>query len=510
MFAHHLAPVLRLAAVTVLALGVAPVRADIAEDEVLVVYNSASADATALLAAYLAAHPGIPVANRLDLNDPTLLVANLSYTDFVNKVRTPIRNYLSAPGFPQPADIIAIALLRPFPHRILDTDNANVGDSPSQAANELNAGDATYAALDSELALLWQNLNTGEAGGTMDSLADNVIDNPYHTSTLNIDAFSRSNITSAKVFSNAGNAAWLIAGAGASRLTSGDIYLVCRIDGTTLAQAQAIINRAATNRVHRRAVRILLDEYDLSMGNDLDDDPLFMFNDPFVAGDDYEETRNLLLAFGWDVRYDDTFNFISSTEETNPLIAYASYGENHDIGAAGEDPPGTGTYINGFNFPPGAIFNTIESFNGRAFNGLGTAAGQEQAADFLAAGGTFAVGNVYEPFTFSLPDNEFLFVNMLVRSRTFAEAAYSSFPVLSWQQIAVGDPLARIHLLGDIDDDGDLDPNDVAAFVDCLGGPTRFTPPPGCSAAEFDRADLNADMTVDLADYRLLQEVFGP
>jgi len=487
----------------------APAAGAIAENQVLVVYNSASADANALLATYLAAHPGIPVANRLNLNDPTLLVADLSYTDFVNKVRTPIRNYLNAAGPPAPADIIAIVLLRPFPHRILDTDNAAAGDNASQASTEFSAGDATFASVDAELALLWQNLSTGEAGGTMDSLADGPIDNPYHTSTLGIHTFSRTNIATAKSFSNAANVAWLLAGSGATRLTAGDIYLVCRVDGTTLAHAQALVTRAANNRVHRGLVRVLLDEYDLDLRDDLDNDPLFTSNDPFLAGNDYEETRDLLEAAGWYVRYDDTFDFISSTEETNPIIAYASYGENHDIGGAGENPPGTGTYINNFNFPLGAIFNTIESFNGRAFNGLGTAAGQEQVADFIAAGGTYAVGNVFEPFTFSLPDNEFLFVNLLLRGRTFAEAAYSSFPALSWQQIAVGDPLGRVHLLGDVDDDGDLDRHDVGAFVDCLRGPIAVTPPAGCTTAEFDRADVDGDGDVDLADFEIIQQVFG-
>ena len=83
-----------------------------------------------------------------------------------------------------------------------------------------------------------------------------------------------------------------------------------------------------------------------------------------------------------------------------------------------------------FFFAPGAIFNTIESYNGRALNGLGTKFNQEQVADFIAAGGTFAVGSVFEPFSFSIPDNEFLFQRMLVPHKYWGEAAYMALPML--------------------------------------------------------------------------------
>ncbi len=483
----------------------------ITPDQVLVVYNSASSEGTALRDAYLAAHPGIPAENVLDLADPALLTANLSYADFTSRVRDPIRAHLAPTAPPAPADIVAFALLRPFPHRILDTDNANVGDNPSQAGGEIQAGDATFASVDAELALLWQDLADGEAGGQMDSYADNMIDNPLHMSTVGVETYPRGNITAAKSFANAGNAAWLPAGSGPARLTAGDIYLVCRIDGATHADAQALIPRAFANRVDRRSARILLDEYDTTLDEDLDDDPLFDSpNDPFLAGADYEQTRDALVAAGWDVRYDGTADFIDATEESAPLIAYASYGENHDIANRGENPPGSATYIDGFNFVPGALFNTIESYNARAFNGLSTAAGLEQIADFIAAGGTYAVGHVWEPLSFSIPDNAFLLTAMLVRGATFAEAAYSSMPTLSWQHLAVGDPLGRIHLLGDADDDGDIDLADVWVLVDCHAGPFVMTPPLGCGPEAFAQADLDNDGAVTLSDYAIIQELLFP
>lgn len=485
------------------AVGASPAQAQLAEHQVLVVYNSASAEAVTLLADYLAARPGIPPENVLDLNSAALLTANVSYANYISLIRTPIRSYLSAPGAPQPEDIVAFALLRPFPHRIQDSDNANVGDNPSGTVTEFNSGDCTNASVDAELVLLWQDLEIGEQGGAMDSRSDNMIDNPYHQSSSSILAFSRTSITTQKLFSNLQGVAWGLVGAGGQRLRQGDLYLVCRIDGTTLADAQALITRSQNIVVPKPAVKIILDEYDPAIRAPLDDNPLFSSGDPFVAGQDYEEARNILSAQGWNVRYDATFDFITADEETAPIIAYASYGENHSLSAAGENPPGNGTYIDGFNLAPGAIFNTTESYNGRALNGLGTLFNQEQVADFVTAGGTFAIGHVWEPFTVTLPDNEFLFVNMLINRRSWAEAAYSSLPALSWHHVVVGDPLARYERPGDCEGDDDVDLADGVKLQWCA---SQAVLPTVCRGA-----DMDGNGAVNLADYDLWEPLMsGP
>jgi uncharacterized protein (TIGR03790 family) len=480
------------------------IRAEMAPDQVLILYkSSAGSEATTLKDAYLDAHPDIPAANVLDLDNAFLLDrADLTYSEYKTHIRDPIRDYLSLPGPPNAEDIIAMVIIRPLPHRLLDTDNALIGDNPGGAGNEFNGGDATYASIDAELVLLWQDLDSGEAGGQMDSPADNVIDNPYHASSTSISAFSRSAIETQKTFNNYYNVAWSLGGSGQTRLTPGDMYLVCRIDGNSLADAEAMIQRAQDLYVNKAIVRIILDEYDVSGGNDLDDDGLGAL---FPARDDYEEARDDLVAAAWDVRYDGTADFISSDEETMPIIAYASYGENHGLG--GENPPGNGTYIEGFDFPPGAIFNTIESYNGRALNGLGTKYNQEQMADFVTAGGTLAIGHVFEPFTFSIPDNEYLVTRMLVQQMCWAEAAYSSLPALSWQHIVLGDPLAKAAILddpglplGDLNGDTRADGLDVSIFAEVvlegLSGYRAAYP----TLDPIARADFNGDYQVTILD----------
>ena len=43
-------------------------------------------------------------------------------------------------------------------------------------------------------------------------------------------------------------------------------------------------------------------------------------------------------------------------------------------------------------------------------------------------------------FSFAVADNEILLDNFLNRGLTWAEAAWSAIPVLSWQHVVLGDP----------------------------------------------------------------------
>ena len=90
---------------------------------------------------------------------------------------------------------------------------------------------------------------------------------------------------------------------------------------------------------------------------------------------------------------------------------------------------------------------------------------QQQASAFIAAGGTFAVGNVWEPLADSVPDNRLIVKNFLLGNLSFAEAAWSSIPGLSWMQMAVGDPLARVQRSSeDTDANGQVTIDDVYAW----------------------------------------------
>lgn len=61
---------------------------------------------------------------------------------------------------------------------------------------------------------------------------------------------------------------------------------------------------------------------------------------------------------------------------------------------------------------------------------------------------------------------------------------------------------ANARLRGDLDGDGDVDVNDHGIFAACMNGPDVSTPPFGCTQEQFDLADLQHDVDVDLYDFK--------
>ena len=92
----------------------------------------------------------------------------------------------------------------------------------------------------------------------------------------------------------------------------------------------------------------------------------------------------------------------------------------------------------GFRFPPGAIAVHIYSFSAHTLH----SSTKGWCGPLVARGVTATVGNVYEPYLELLHRPELL-VEALSRGTTFVEAAYFALPALSWQSIAIGDPLYR-------------------------------------------------------------------
>ena len=422
--------------------------AALTENQVLVVYNSATPASEDVFNFYRGVRPGVI---GFDLNDATLAAGNISYTDFESKVRNPIRGFLTANNLEQ--QIAAITLTKGLPHRILDTDNATVGDRPGDTITEFNNGDATFASVDSELTLLYQDLRTrpgaGEAGGSFDSYADNLILNPYYQSSASVNTFSRSNITAPKTFGtlndgDGNQVGYTIADSPTSPSDGGDFYLVTRLDGDTVGQVTNAITRGLNPVYNTRTDRVILDE---NAAGELD-------------GDDYADTAALLATNGYSAVTHETSNTFligasgslvgagPASPDTNtarvngPVAVLATYGGAHSTASQNE-------YIFTYDeqLIAGSIFNSIESFNGRPFGTLMEFGDQGSLAEFVKAGGSFGVGNAWEPFAGTVADNEFLLDNYFYNNLSWAEAAYTSLRFLSWQQIVLGDPLSTATLI---------------------------------------------------------------
>lgn len=94
-----------------------------------------------------------------------------------------------------------------------------------------------------------------------------------------------------------------------------------------------------------------------------------------------------------------------------------------------------------FRFARGAVACHLHSFSARTLHD----GAQAWAAPLLERGAAATVGNVWEPYL-SYTTHFHLMNDRLLEGFTFAEAAWSATPGLSWMNVIVGDPLYRPFL----------------------------------------------------------------
>lgn len=491
-----------------LALATGVARAQLTPSQVLVVYDSRIADSLDVaeyyagsakvpggVGTYAGKRPGVRVLNLNSLGVPATAPGNIDYASFDARLRNPIRSYLIANDLV--GKVRCLVLTKGLPHRLLDTDNPLVGDNPANASSETSpGGDYTAASVDSELTLLYQDLDTGEAGGNADSKADGMVLNPYWKSSQSISHYNSDYATIQKTWTNVNTTGPIWSTSTATipsrRLLPGDLVLVSRLDAPTTQVVHDMIDRAQHVVADVDAVAILFDKDPNGYDN---------ISAPFsqlYAGNDYDLSRNAVTADGRFLTVASptvpgagvNYNAASGADNfyvgpllswaagagpivSQPVLLLATYGANHTgIPLTTGGTAAWTIYATSFNYAPGAIFNTIESYNGRDFGGLGIGGTpQQQASSFLASGGTFALGNAWEPFANSVPDNLYLTQNFVLGGLTWGEAAWSSVPALSWMQIVLGDPLARLDRSSeDLTSDGAVDLEDLVRWEQLAPG----------------------------------------
>ncbi|HWA87823.1 MAG TPA: TIGR03790 family protein [Opitutus sp.] len=92
----------------------------------------------------------------------------------------------------------------------------------------------------------------------------------------------------------------------------------------------------------------------------------------------------------------------------------------------------------GFRFPPGAVALHIHSYSAATLH----EAGAGWVGPFVARGVTATVGNVFEPYL-QFTHHPDLLLRALAGGKTWGDAVYYALPALSWEAIAIGDPLYR-------------------------------------------------------------------
>jgi uncharacterized protein (TIGR03790 family) len=151
---------------------------------------------------------------------------------------------------------------------------------------------------------------------------------------------------------------------------------------------------------------------------------------PHADGDTWlKATEKQLQELGIDGDTDTNgWTFTAASRFDAPVLYFGWYAGNLNGPFARE----------GFTFPPGAVALHIHSFSAPTLR----SAESSWCGPLVARGVTATVGNVFEPYL-ALTHRPNLLLRALLQGKTFGDAVYFSLPALSWQGVAIGDPLYR-------------------------------------------------------------------
>ena len=249
---------------------------------------------------------------------------------------------------------------------------------------------ADYSSVDAAIALLFQDYEI-----------DGRIRNPYYKADPNLSLDYRFD---GAHFSNSNG------------LTLS--YLVTRLDGYSMDDIRGMIDRAQQAGKEREEYVWLLD----------DDEKTY---------DQMKGAYDRLVDMGEPVFPDpwtDDKTWINRAPAK--VMGYTSHGIHAGM------PDGYISDFLQFEYADGALFNTYESFNGYGLRSPDQST-HGQVAEFIRAGGTGGIGNVYEPYASSISHEEILYPAYAV-GYPLADAAYMSLAYLDFASIVVGDPLTCI------------------------------------------------------------------
>ena len=191
------------------------------------------------------------------------------------------------------------------------------------------------------------------------------------------------------------------------------IVKVSRLDGPTVEDALALVDHALEGERNGLLGRAYID-----IGGNSRDGEVWL-------GDAAEQLEKL----GFDTDVDRARSTIPATARFDaPVLYFGWY-------AASVNGPFD---LPGFRFPPGAVAFHIHSYSAATLRN----AGAHWTGPLIARGVTATVGNVFEPYL-QFTHRPDLMLRALARGATFGDAVYYSLPVLSWQAVAIGDPLYR-------------------------------------------------------------------
>lgn len=205
----------------------------------------------------------------------------------------------------------------------------------------------------------------------------------------------------------------LFARADVKTLDGAQVVKVSRLDGPTWADARHLVTAAlAGERIG------LIGRYYLDLKG------------PHAMGDEWlVSVQEQLQGLGFDGDREETAGvFGPGARFDAPVFYFGWYTDNLN-----------GPFLReGFRFPPGAVAVHIHSFSAQTLHSdtIGW------SGPLVARGVAATVGNVFEPYL-EFTHRPDLLLRALSQGRNFGDAVYFALPALSWQEIAIGDPLYR-------------------------------------------------------------------
>jgi len=205
-------------------------------------------------------------------------------------------------------------------------------------------------------------------------------------------------------------------------------YLVSRLDGLTQDKVIDLINNSK-NADHSGSGTFIFDSHPFTNPS------LNSYNQIL------ESAHNILISLGFNSVYDN-YSPDPIYTSTNPILGYISWGVHSGL------PTGYVLDNLSFTFKPGAIVNTLESFNGSTM-GLKYSdrnirrAGQGLISEFIYAGSSSGPCHTWEPYLSMAVRVNYTYTKYAM-GYNLVDAIYLGMPTLGWQNVVIGDPLQTI------------------------------------------------------------------
>lgn len=195
------------------------------------------------------------------------------------------------------------------------------------------------------------------------------------------------------------------------------LILVTRLDGPNAEYARALVDRALEGEKSGLVGRAYFDARGIKGGG-------YAIGDEWIHKS-YELTKNA----GFESVLDDHEPFFDEGYPMTDCVLYAGWYTGSIAGAPARK---------GFRFRPGTFAYHLHSDSAGTLRSESTC----WAGPLVARGAACTMGCVYEPYLQGSP-NIAIFFERFLQGYNFAESAYASQQMLSWQTTFIGDPLYR-------------------------------------------------------------------